>query len=81
MSKPARVRLPDQTQPRIRALVERSAPDPERPRLNPEHEAAFEQVDRASAACYASAEDLSFRLRRAAERVDGVCRVWPPDEE
>lgn len=80
MAKPAQA-LPDQTQPRIRALVERSTPDPRRPRLSVEHEEAFARVDRDSAACYASAEDLSHKLRRSAARTDEIVRrVWPPDE-
>lgn len=84
MAKPA-TRLPDKTQPRLQVLVERSSPDPERPRLSAEVERAFESVDRASAACYASAEDLAHKLYRAADRTvevaHRVCRVWPPDEE
>ena len=81
MAKPA-ARLPDQTQPRIRVLVERSAPDPMRPRLSDEIELAFADVDRASAACYASAEDLAQRFRKNTARVEEVVRrVWPPEEE
>jgi hypothetical protein len=80
MAKP-RTRLPDQTQPRIRILVERSAPDPRRPYLSDELELAFERVDRESAACYASAEDLSHRLRRAADRAEAVVQIWPPPDD
>ncbi len=81
MAKPV-IALPDETQRRLRVLVQRSSPNLERPRLAIEHELAFADADRASAACYASAEDLSHRLRQAAARTDEfVRRVWPPDEE
>lgn len=79
MAKPAR-RLPDDTQPRIRILVEQSQPDPDRPRLDPELERRFARVDAEAAACYASMEETTFRLGRLAGEEDEG-RVWPPDED
>lgn len=79
MAKPAR-RLPDDTQPRIRLLVEQSQPDPNRPRLDPEIERRFARVDAEAAACYASMEETTFRLGRLAGEED-ESRVWPPDED
>ncbi len=81
MARPAQT-LPEETQPRIFLLVERSAPDPDRPRMESETERAFACVDRESAACYASCEDLSHQLRKSAARADEIaCSAWPPDED
>jgi hypothetical protein len=51
---------------RIMKLVERSAPNPDRPRLAHEWERQLAEVDVRSAACYASMEDLSDQLARLA---------------
>jgi hypothetical protein len=67
--------LPASDAARVLALVERSAPDPERPRLGEEWEVMLADIDAKSAACYASMEDLSDRLDRLAVAIreeDGV---------
>jgi len=56
---------------RVMALVERSAPDPDRPRLSDEWERQLAEVDVKSAACYASMEDLSDQLDRLAADLGG----------
>ena len=70
MARPLTESLPDQTQPRIQALVERSAPNPDRPRLSETTEKKFEPVDRKTAACYASMEDMTDQLRRLAKQLE-----------
>ena len=82
MAKPAR-RLPEETLPRIRALVAQSRPDPDRPRLTPELERRFAQVDAEAAACFAASENITDRILRLADddKANGVTRVWPPDGE
>lgn len=62
--------LPDQTQPRLRILVEQSAPDPHKPKIPEEIENAFEPVERQSAACYASMEDRTFQLQKIASELE-----------
>ena len=56
---------------RLLKLVERSAPDPKRPRLPAEYEEQLAVVDAKSAAAYASMEDLSDRCVRLAKRIEG----------
>lgn len=63
------VPLSDQTQPRIRALVENSAPDPDRPRLSDEVERELEPTERQSAVCYADAENRTAKMRRLARDI------------
>lgn len=62
--------LPDQTQPRILALVERSAPNEDRPHLSPDMEHRVAPVERKTAVCYAQTEEATFRLNRLAKRLD-----------
>jgi hypothetical protein len=62
--------LPDETQPRIRILVEQSAPDPNKPKIPEEIESAFEPVERMSAACYASMEERTFQLQKLANEIE-----------
>jgi hypothetical protein len=57
--------LPEGAQ-RLMALVARSAPSADRPRLGEEYEAMLRSSDIDRAACYASMEDLSDRLDRIA---------------
>jgi hypothetical protein len=52
---------------RIRDAVRDSAPNPRRPRISPEFEEQFEDIDRESAACYAQFENLSDRFAQLAE--------------
>lgn len=66
---PAR-NLPDETQPRLRILVEQSAPDPDKPRIPEDLEHAFEPLERQSAACYASMEDRTFQLQKLADALE-----------
>lgn len=61
--------LPDRTQPRILALVERSAPNIDRPPLPAETEHRLDGVERKTAACYAEAEETTFRWRRLARQL------------
>lgn len=64
------------------ALVERSAPDPDRPRLSEEWERQLAAVDAKSAACYASMEDLSDQLDRLAHELDdGVVVEQAADDD
>lgn len=59
--------LPDQTIPRIRALVENSAPNLNNPtRLPEEDERKLSEVEQRSAACYADIEERTYRMRRFA---------------
>lgn len=55
---------------RIAALVERSAPAIDRPRLPDEWEHQLAPVDALSAACYASMEDLSDQLGALATAIE-----------
>lgn len=65
MSKPLpTISLADETQPRIKVLIERSAPDPDRPRLSETVERALAEVETKSAAAYADNENRVARQRR-----------------
>lgn len=67
---------------RVMALVERSAPDPDRPRLSDEWERQLADIDAKSAACYASMEDLSDQLDRVARELDdGVVVEQAADDD
>jgi hypothetical protein len=55
---------------RIRALVERSHPNPERPKLRPELEEQLHELDRRSASCYAELELLSEQFSDLACEMD-----------
>jgi hypothetical protein len=68
-SRPAIDTLPEDTQSRIPLLVERSAPDHDRPHLSIAAEARLADVERRTAACYAALEDASARLRSMAHEI------------
>jgi len=59
--------LSDDTKVRVMTLVHRSMPNPYRPRLSEEREARLKDVEDRTAACYAGAEEIAFRLRRIAK--------------
>lgn len=61
--RPKILRLPRDSVAHVRVIAERSAPDPNRPRLADEHERRLEDVERRSAACYAEAEELAHQMR------------------
>jgi hypothetical protein len=63
--------LPDDTSPRLRILVEHSAPDLERPMLSEESEKRLDRIERETAACYADMENDTFILHREAKRLRG----------
>ncbi len=62
MSHDDRGKLPDDTQTRIRLHVENSAPSTSRPRLPWQVENMLAEVERRTAACYASMEELTFQV-------------------
>jgi hypothetical protein len=62
--------LSDDTNVRIRMLVENSAPNPDRPRLDEEREKKLAEIESRSAACYASMEDLRFKIARLVRDID-----------
>jgi hypothetical protein len=68
----------DDTNYRIKTLVEHSAPSRTRPRLNDERELALEEVERVTAGCYAQMEDMKERVRRARE---DILRGPPHDQQ
>lgn len=55
-------RLPEDTQGRLRLHVEHSSPNPDRPRLPDQVERLLAEVERRTAACYASMEELTFQV-------------------
>lgn len=61
--------LPDSTQPRILALVERSSPNIDKPKLPPDVEYRLDPIERKTAACYAEAEEATFRLNKLARKL------------
>lgn len=61
--------IPDQTQPRIRAIVLRSAPNIDRPRLPEEIERSLDSIERRTASCYADAENRTANLRKLARTI------------
>lgn len=63
-------RLPREQSQRIAALVERSAPAIDRPRVPDEYERQLYETDRKRAAMYASIEDLVDRCEQFTERLD-----------
>ena len=83
MSRPHRIRpLPDQTQPRLRVLVENSAPNPNRPRLDEDTEKHLDPVERRSASCYADMENRTARLRKLARDISTTRREkLPPSKK
>lgn len=73
-------RLPTDPVPRALALVERSRPSPDRPRLSdPELEAKMVEMESGRAVDYAAREDVLDRLDKIREEIDesedGVVRV------
>lgn len=70
MSRGEFARLPTDAITRLGALVERSAPDPARPRLPEDQERALDEVERKSARCYSEAEELTYQLGRLAAQID-----------
>ncbi len=79
-------RLPTDPVPRALALVERSRPSTNRPRLtDPELEARMAAMEAERAMDYAEREDVIDRLDRVAETIDesadGVVRVELDDDD
>jgi hypothetical protein len=66
MARPSE-QYPTDMSSRVAVIADRSRPDPDRPRLSEEMERRLEPTERASAACYAEAEELAYQIRRAAE--------------
>ena len=62
--------LPDDPAERRRVRETRSRPDIEKPKLDAEREARLAAVEAQSAECYLEAEELNYRLRRAARRIN-----------
>lgn len=62
-----KVRLPSKTLPRIVALVQRSQPSTERPRMAEDVEARLDHIERDTAACYASMEEVTHQTLQAAK--------------
>jgi division protein CdvB (Snf7/Vps24/ESCRT-III family) len=75
-------KLPDGSK-RVMALVEKSRPNGQRPRMSSEFEAQLAEVDAQSAACYASMEDLSDKLDTIAQAIteEESVVVMPLDDE
>lgn len=67
-------KMPDNTEPRIRFLVEKSAPSTSRPRLSEEREKRLNATERKSAACYASMENSSAELSKLAEALEQAAK-------
>lgn len=65
------VNLPDETIPRMRMLIENSAPDPERPRLPEEAEQRLANTEVRNAQAYAEIEETNYRLNKLAESIRG----------
>ncbi len=63
-------RLPKRTIPRIAAIVERSLPNPDRPRLPDENmERRLEPTERKTAICYAGLDSLIEETWRVVEEL------------
>jgi hypothetical protein len=75
--RPAISTLPDTTQARIPLLVERSAPDADRPRQSAEIERRLEAIDRRHAACYAALEDAAARYADFATKISECTKKKP----
>jgi len=54
----------------VALLVERSAPDPTRPKLSPEREERLAGVEQKSAACYAQTELLTLKIQQLAASIE-----------
>lgn len=55
----------------VKQAVQRSMPNPTRPRLTTQSEAKFADVEQRSAACYAEAEDATEKMWRLARTLSG----------
>jgi len=73
-----RTALADDTNARIVALVENSAPDLNRPRLTPARELRLADVERRTAACYAGMEDLTYKVEKLTRDIE---KGPPPDAD
>lgn len=62
-------RVSDDTLPRLKAIVENSAPDPNKPMLPPHIEDSLAETDRAQASCYAGLEEVTYRTYKLAEKI------------
>lgn len=62
--------LPEDAAERSKTIEIRSRPDPDKPKLSPDREARLAGIEEQSAACYAQCEELTFRLKRAAKRIN-----------
>jgi hypothetical protein len=62
--------LPKDVVTRREALEQRAQPDRDRPKLSAGSEARLAVVEEKSAQCYIQAEELTFRLHRAATRIN-----------
>lgn len=77
---PARKRR--STQARILALVDNSAPNPDRPRLSNAREKKLAPIDRARARIYARCEAITEQLDRLAEEVgERLDRGWSSEDD
>lgn len=63
-------RLPNSSRLRLTAIAERSASDPERPKMTPETELRLQQIEVESAACYANMEDATHRFYMIAQVIE-----------
>jgi hypothetical protein len=61
--------LPDDPVERRRTLEKRAEPSPTRPPVSPRLEADLAEVEEKSAQCYLSAEENTYRFKRAADRI------------
>ncbi len=61
----------DRTMPRLKAIVERSAPNPNRPKLSEEAEQQLDAIERKTAATYAEMEEMTFRVLKLAKKIEG----------
>ena len=62
---------------RILAQLERSEPSRTRPRLSEERERELADIERRSAACYASMEELTYQVGKLTEEI----KRGPPGDD
>lgn len=74
MARPRRAALPDDTQPRIKAIVERSLPNADKPELPGDAEKRFAPVEHKTAACYAGMEENTVQLRRISSDINELLK-------
>jgi hypothetical protein len=70
MSAKRSLAVSDNTNTRLLALVENSRPNPTRPRLSEERELRLADVEARSAACYASIEELTYKIHRLVKDIE-----------